>query len=113
MTQLSNNHLLVSDDYVKEALMSAEPGDHIRISGQLASYENPSNNFKRGSSTRRDDRGNGACETIYVENFEIVSKANVRWRGVYTFSAWSLGLSLTAFLILFFITPPVRKPTRY
>ncbi|PVV23078.1 MAG: hypothetical protein B6D74_08690, partial [gamma proteobacterium symbiont of Ctena orbiculata] len=34
MTQLSNNHLLVSDDYVKEALMSAEPGDHIRISGQ-------------------------------------------------------------------------------
>ncbi|PVV08664.1 MAG: hypothetical protein B6D77_11555 [gamma proteobacterium symbiont of Ctena orbiculata] len=113
MTQLSNNHLLVDDDYVKEELMSAEPGDHIRISGHLASYENPSNNFKRGSSTRRDDVGNGACETIYVENFEIVSKANVRWRGIYTFSGWSLGLFLTAFMVLFFITPPARKPSIY
>jgi hypothetical protein len=112
MTQLSNNHLLVGDEYIKEELMSAEPGDHIRISGQLASYENPANNFKRGSSTRRDDRGNGACETIYVESFEIVSKANVRWRGIYTFSVWSLGFFLTAFLILFVITP-VRKSSLY
>lgn len=113
MSQLSNNHLLVGDDHVKEKLMSAEPGDHIRFSGQLASYENPANNFKRGTSTRRDDRGNGACETVYVENFEIISKANVRWRGVYTFSVWCLGLTLTAFLVLFFITPPVRKSTYY
>ncbi|MEW8002300.1 MAG: hypothetical protein AB2827_05910 [Candidatus Thiodiazotropha sp.] len=113
MIQLSNNHLLVGDDYLKEKLMSAEPGDHIRISGQLASYENPANDFKRGSSTRRDDRGNGACETIYVDDFEIVSKANVRWRGIYTFSGWCLGLFLTAFLILFVITPPVRKPSIY
>jgi hypothetical protein len=111
--QISNNHLLVSDDYIKAELMSAEPGDHIRISGQLASYENPANNFKRGSSTRRDDTGNGACETIYVERFEIVAKANSRWRGVYTYSAWSLGLFLTIVLILFFITPPKRKPSIY
>jgi hypothetical protein len=109
MTQLSNNHLLVGDDYIKEKLMSAEPGDHIRINGQLASYENPSNNFKRGSSTRRDDSGNGACETIFVKHFEIISKANARWRGIYTFSAWSLGLFLIAFLILFFITPVRRS----
>lgn len=112
MTQLSNNHLLVDDDYLKQLLMSAETGDHIRISGQLASYENPANNFKRGSSTRRDDTGNGACETIYVEDFEIVSKANLRWRGVYTFSAWTLGFFLAAFLILFFITP-VRRPALF
>ncbi|MES9971904.1 MAG: hypothetical protein ABW092_17860 [Candidatus Thiodiazotropha sp.] len=113
MAQLSNNHLLVDDDYVKQTLMAAEPGDHVRIRGQLASYENPANNFKRGSSTRRDDTGNGACETIYVEDFEIVAKANLRWRGVYSFSVWSLGLFVTAFLILFFKTPPVRKPTIY
>jgi hypothetical protein len=112
MTQLSNNHLLAGDNYIKEKLMTAETGDHIRINGQLASYENPGNNFKRGSSTRRDDTGNGACETIYVEDFEIISKANVRWRGLYTLSAWGVGLFLIAFIILFFMTPE-RKSSIY
>lgn len=111
MRQLSNNHLLVDNLFLKEALMSAERGDHIRISGQLASYENPSNGFLRGTSTRRDDTGNGACETIYVENFEIVTKANRLWRNIYTVSAWILGISLLLFLILFAITP-VNKPFR-
>jgi hypothetical protein len=109
MKQLSNNHLLVDDLFIKEALMSAERGDHIRISGQLASYENPGNGFLRGTSTRRDDTGNGACETIYVEDFKIVAKANTLWRSVYRVSTWILGLSLVLFLILFAITP-VRKP---
>ncbi len=109
MTQLSNNHLLVDDENIKRSLMSAEPGDHIRLSGQLVSYENPSNHFQRGTSTRRDDTGNGACETLYIEDFDIVSKANTKWRTLYTASKWSLGLSLTLFLILFTITP-VRKP---
>ena len=111
MRQLSNNHLLVDDLFLKEALMSAETGDHIRIRGQLASYENPANGFLRGTSTSRDDTGNGACETIYVEDFQIVTKANPFWRGVYRVSAWSLGLSLIVFLVMFFITP-VNRPFR-
>jgi hypothetical protein len=109
MNQLSNNHLLVNDDTIKYALMSAETGDQIRLRGVLASYENPANNFHRGSSTRRDDTGNGACETIYVDDFEIVKKGNIRWRRIFTMSQWSLGLSLLLFLILFVITP-IRKP---
>lgn len=111
MTQLSNNHLLVDDLYLKQALMSAETGDHIRISGQLASYENPANGFLRGTSTRRDDTGNGACETLFVENFEIVKKANKRWRSIHIAAKWSLGLFLLLFLILFFVTP-MRGPYR-
>ncbi len=109
MTQLSNNHLLVDDPLVKRRLMAAETGDHIRISGQLASYENPANGFLRGTSTRRDDTGNGACETLYVEEFEIVDQANPGWRGLSGFATWSLGLSLIVFMVLFFITP-MRKP---
>ena len=109
MRQLSNNHLLVDNLMLKEILMSAERGDHIRISGQLASYENPGNGFLRGTSTRRDDTGNGACETIYVEDVQIVSKANSSWRSVHHISKWLLGLSLILFLVLFVITP-VRKP---
>jgi hypothetical protein len=109
MTQLSNNHLLVDDEYVKRNLMAAQPGDHIRITGQLAAYMNPSNGFQRGTSTRRDDTGNGACETLYVESFEIINKANPRWRMLYRISRWTLGLSLLLFVLLFFYNP-IRRP---
>ncbi len=109
MHQLSNNHLLVDDEFLIETLMSAEPGDHIRINGQLVSYENPANGFRRGTSTRRDDTGNGACETIYVEDAEIVMKANRGWRRVYRISGWVMGFSLALFLLLFPMTS-VRKP---
>ena len=109
MRQLSNNHLLVDNLALKEIVMSAERGDHIRISGHLASYENPGNGFQRGTSTTRDDTGNGACETIYVEDAQIVRKANTSWRRAYRISTWLLGVSLTGFLILFAITP-IRKP---
>lgn len=109
MTQLSNNHLLVDNAFIKRSLMSAEAGDQIHIRGQLASYENPANGFQRGTSTRRDDTGNGACETLYVEDFEIVNKANTGWRSLYTLTKWTLGLSASLFLVLFMVTP-VRKP---
>jgi hypothetical protein len=109
MTQLSNNHLLVDNEVVKRSLMSAQLGDHVRITGQLASYENSANNFKRGTSTRRDDTGNGACETLYVTSFETIKKANTRWRSLFRFAKWTLGISLGLFVILFAITP-IRKP---
>ncbi len=108
--QLSNNHLLVDDEYIKSSLMSAEPGDHIRMQGQLARYENPANGFQRGTSIRRDDVGNGACETLYLDSFSILNKANARLRTLHTFVKWSLALSTLCFLALFAVTP-VRRPT--
>ena len=38
--------------------------------GWLAGYSND-DGFRRGTSTTRDDTGNGACETIYVDEFQI------------------------------------------
>ena len=73
MTQLSNNHLLTDDPDVKRALMAAEPGDHIRLKGVLAAYANPGNGFERGTSITRTDTGNGACETVYLQDFDIVN----------------------------------------
>lgn len=107
MDELSNNHLLADDPLVKKAMMSARPGDHVRFKGMLARYRNPVNGFNRGTSTTRDDTGNGACETIYVTDFEVVSPANGGVRTLHTGAKWIASLSLVAFLITF-VAAPVR-----
>ena len=107
MDELSNNHLLTDDPLVKDALMSARPGDHVRLKGVLARYRNPVNGFSRGTSLSRDDRGNGACETVYVTDFEVVTVANEGTRRLHATARWIAGLSLAGFLIAF-VAAPVR-----
>lgn len=105
MDELSNNHLLTDDPRVKRALMAARPGDHVRLTGMLARYRNPANGFARGTSVRRDDRGNGACETIYVTDFEVVAAANAGVRRLHAAARWIAGLSLAGFLVAFVVAP--------
>lgn len=105
MHDLSNNHLLVDNEALKEALMSSEPGDLVRFKGFLAEYANDANGFKRGTSTTRNDSGNGACETVYLTEFEILRKANLKLRRFYNFAQTIGVVSLIGFLTLFFITP--------
>jgi hypothetical protein len=102
---VSNNHLLIDDAVVRKALMQAEHGDHIRFKGQLAEYANPANGFRRGTSTIRTDSGNGACETVYVTDFEIVKKANPGLRKFYKAMKWLAMISGVGFLVLFFTLP--------
>lgn len=105
MNALSNNHLLADKDQVKIALMEAEPGDHIRLSGLLAEYANPGNGFSRGTSITREDTGNGACETIYVDEFTIINKANRKLRRLYTIVKWLAFVSGIGFLVMLPIAP--------
>ncbi|MBK8814384.1 MAG: hypothetical protein IPN42_02220 [Methylococcaceae bacterium] len=105
MNGLSNNHLLIDNEELRSILMSSEPGDHVRFKGFLAEYANKANNFKRGSSTTREDSGNGACETVYLTKFEIIKKANVKVRRLFNFAKTLAFFSLIGFLVLFFITP--------
>ncbi len=104
-TQLSNNHLLIDDDAIKQALMQVESGDHIRLNGMLVEYSNPGNGFRRGTSVTRTDTGNGACETIYVNRLEVIKKANQATRRLYAVAFWVSVLSLVGVLALFFVTP--------
>jgi hypothetical protein len=108
MTALSNNHLLVDDVVVKKVLMSAERGDVIHLKGMLASYRNPANHFYRGTSTVRTDTGNGACETIYVREFDVVKKANSRIRSIYQFAKWLTVISLLGYIFVFFNASPKK-----
>jgi hypothetical protein len=95
--ELSNNHLLADQLYIVRAIMSAQPGDHIHFSGVLATYANPANGFQRGTSVVREDTGNGACETVFVRDFQIVRKANPGQRAAYSVAKW---LSIGSFVLL-------------
>jgi len=99
--QLSNNHLLTQDPLIRRALKSAELGDQVRLHGKLARYSH-ADGFQRGSSTSRTDQGNGACETVYLEAFEITRKANTGWRLVYRSSVTTALAALLVLTVLFF-----------
>lgn len=104
-TDLSNNHLLTDYNFIKKKLLSAEIGDVVRFKGVLASYEIPSSGFNRGTSITRDDNGNGACETVYVDEFDVLQKANPLLRNLYKFFKWCAILSFIIFVGLFFFSP--------
>ena len=105
--QLSNNHLLSHAAPIQKAIKSAEIGDQIHLRGQLASYSH-AGGFRRGSSTTRTDTGNGACETVHVEEFEITRKSNPGWRRLYRLAFWaSLGAALG--LVVVFLMAPYRQ----
>ncbi len=98
--QISNNHLLAGTPAIQEKIAHAEHGDQIAFQGFLASYSH-GENFTRGTSTRRDDTGNGACETVFVTDFTMLRKANTFWRKAWDISLFCAGISLLTWLALF------------
>ena len=101
-TCLSNNHLLSHDESVTKSLLKTSRGDQIHLRGYLAEYSHSYGDFRRGTSTRRTDTGNGACETIYVEEYEILKTGNPFWRMTFTISKYAILLSLLLIIIRFF-----------
>jgi hypothetical protein len=104
-TCLSNNHLLAHDESVTRALLETSRGDQIYLRGYLAEYSHTNGEFHRGTSTTRTDKGNGACETIYVEDYEILKKGNMFWRTTFTVSKYLLLLTLLTIIIRFIRAP--------
>jgi len=102
MNELSNNHLLSNDEFVRDRVMGIGIGDQIRVRGWLASYSNDSGS-KRGTSTTREDTGDGACETIFIDHFEIVQAA---------LSLWRLSMYLSLVVLLLFLFLYFRGPYR-
>lgn len=79
MNQLSNNHLISADPFIRDRVAEIRVGDQIRVKGSLARYGAAGGGL-RGTSTTREDTGDGACETILVEELEIVVPAFSGWR---------------------------------
>ena len=100
MFQLSNNHLLSDDDVIRDQVRRIRVGDQIRFRGYLASYESPGGG-KRGTSTTRFDKGDGACETVFIEDFDIVRASTSYWR----MAMWVALVALIAGLGIHFRRP--------
>ncbi len=78
---ISNNHLLTDQASIAKKLRSVRVGDQIHFRGHLAEYShNHRFAFKRGTSTVRTDTGNGACETVFIDSFEILKTGGKPWR---------------------------------
>ena len=81
MRALSNNHLLADRPSIVAKLRDVHIGDQVRIRGRLSQYaHNHGFAFMRGTSLTRDDTGNGACETIYVQEVEVLRTGGGPWR---------------------------------
>mgnify|MGYP001176277308 FL=1 len=77
--KLSNNHLITGDSSIRDRIKKIGIGDQIRIKGWLSSYSS-TDRLSRGTSITRSDTGNGACETIYVNEIDIIRIHNSNWR---------------------------------
>ncbi|GHU09929.1 hypothetical protein AGMMS50225_12130 [Betaproteobacteria bacterium] len=98
--RLSNNYMLSDRRDILSALKKVRVGDQIHFKGYLAEYSH-GDNFRRGSSTVRTDTGNGACETVYTESFDILQRAPTRWRII----RWVAGLLLISCIYAWFALP--------
>jgi hypothetical protein len=70
---LSNNHLLTDEAGIAKRVRKFKVGDQVRVKGYLSIYTHTSGmNYERGTSLVRNDSGNGACETIFVTQAELL-----------------------------------------
>lgn len=104
--QLSNNHLLPADDEIYDIIRQAKVGDQIYLEGYLSDYsimENGQKTVSRGTSTTRIDTGNGACETVYVTDFQILKTGNEMAVQIYRIALYATIVLAVAypFMLLF------------
>jgi len=98
---VSNNHLLTDKPALAKKIRNARIGDQIHVRGYLAEYShNQGFPFKRGTSTTRTDTGNGACETIYVESFEILQRGDTLWLTLLRLAIFMLFAEVIAWFVI-------------
>lgn len=99
MRALANNHLLTDDRALARRLRGVRVGDQVHFRGYLAEYSHQvGGGFQRGTSLTRDDTGNGACETVYVQQFEVLRAGGQPWRVLVYVALGLIGLALVRWI---------------
>ena len=98
----ANMHLVPSRPGVESIMDDVREGQLIALRGFLIRARHR-NGATWSSSLTREDTGNGACETIYVEQFRILEPATSYWR----ISMWS-SLAILILSLAFHFTRPYK-----
>jgi len=84
--EFSNNHLLISDPAIERKAGSLVVGDQVNIKGQLVNVKATliskpdiydASEYAWNSGVEKSGSGAGACKVIYVQDINILKKANV------------------------------------
>jgi hypothetical protein len=90
---ISNNHLITSEQSIRDKIKEIQIGDQIHIKGMLVNYTHPDwKGYERKSSLKRDDSG---CEVIFVEEIERLQKGTPEW--------YEINLSTLQFMIIILV----------
>ena len=73
VTHATNLHLIPSDDAIAARCKALRAGELIHLSGKLVQATGPGIGTWR-SSLNRTDSGNGACELVWVEELEQLTR---------------------------------------
>jgi len=107
--QLSNNHLLSPHSSVRRKILASSVGDQVHIKGQLVNYHRKgSADMRRKTSLTRSDTGNGACEVVFVDSFELLAAGNRGWRQARDIGRLAFLLSLVC-AVMFFVLDAYRR----
>lgn len=71
-TLSANMHIIPSNEQIERELKRIRDGDLVTFSGKLVRVD-ASDGWRWISSLTRTDTGNGACELVFVESFEITT----------------------------------------
>ena len=72
----ANMHLIPADDKIESRIKSAKKGNLVKFKGYLVRVEGE-NGWHWQGSLSRTDTGDGACEVVFVKEFEIIEKDKV------------------------------------
>ena len=84
--------------------MQIRKWDQIVLKGYLVNYRHDQG-FHRKTSITRNDKGGGACETLFVTQCQILRKGNPFWNTLHHLTKYFIGISVIILIIQFLFTP--------
>lgn len=104
--EISNNHLVTGNDAIRERIRNIHIGDQVYIKGMLVNYSEARWNGRfRNTSMTRTDRGDGACEIIYVQDVQVLSSYNGPWAALHELCFMGFIAMVLLRIIMFFMRP--------
>ena len=113
-TEISNNHLITANDEIRARINALNVGDQVVMTGRLVSYAEARWNSgqMRQTSMRRDDKGNGACEIILVEDMKVLDSHNWIWAIGREVGYWIAVMAVLVQTAIFLIPRKKKKGRR-